>query len=88
MQERITNAEFIEWKQFYDVRPFGDEWDDLRFGTMTARICASLSGVPEGKTFDKFIEICMPLIYGRDNKWRGRTTPEEQIAIFEGMAHG
>ncbi len=88
MKRKISKAQFVEWKHFYEVRPFGDEWEDLRFGTMTARVCSSMGGVPDGMRFDKFIEVSMPLIYGRDNKWRGRTTPEEQIAIFEGAKHG
>ena len=82
MQERITGAEFEEWKQFYSVRPFGDEWDDMRFGNMTAELKASFGGVPDGMRHDKFIETCMPFICGRDNKWRGRLRPEEQAELL------
>lgn len=33
---RMTAEEFVEWKAFYKVEPFGDYRADLRAGMMTA----------------------------------------------------
>ncbi len=80
----MSRAEFEDWKEFYIVRPFGDEWEDYRFGQQTAHIKSSMSGVPDGMRFDKFTEECTPFIAGRNNKWRGRLTPAEQIEALRG----
>ena len=81
----MSAGEFEEWKQFYEIRPFGDEWQDFRDGFQTAHIVSSMASIPDGMMFHKFIETCMPLIAGRNNKWRGRMTPEEQVAMLESM---
>ncbi len=85
LKRKINGHQFAKWKAFYSIRPFGDEWTDFRFGYMTAQICASFGGVPDGMSFDKFVECQTVPIAGRDNKWRGKTKPEEQAMILDSL---
>ncbi len=58
LKKLLTPGEFLEWKTFYELRPFGDEWEDFR----TAWIAWNIPSFSDSKrTFDQF----MPPIAGR-----------------------
>jgi hypothetical protein len=44
LKERMSWIEFLEWQQWFELHPFGTEWDDARMATLSANICAALTG--------------------------------------------
>jgi hypothetical protein len=67
----MSETEFRHWIKFYEVRPFGDEWEDYRFGVLAANIMSMWGGGGEGISIQK----CMPVISGREYKIK-RMSPQ------------
>ena len=45
LKSEISSGQFYEWKQFYAIRPFGDEFMDNRFAFQTANVVSMVTKV-------------------------------------------
>lgn len=77
LKARLTDGEFLEWKIFYEIRPFGEEWSDARFAWLTAHIVSMLRKVDN-------VEDYRAKIYGREYQQKVQSA-ETQTAILNSL---
>ncbi len=46
LKERMSAAEFEEWRVFYAIRPFGPWHDDYRIATLNHSVASMVTGKP------------------------------------------
>lgn len=80
LKDEISPGQFYEWKQFYAIRPFGDEFMDNRFAFQTGNIVSMLAKV------DNWGDFRTP-IYAREHVTRYQS-PQEQTAILDALVKG
>lgn len=71
----MSGREFVEWLAYFDLRPFGPEWDDTRIAVLSAQICAALSGKAQ-KVGDHFAPH---LLKGRTKQTRAEVAAMAQM---------
>ena len=40
----MSGVEFDDWIHYFNLHPYGTEWDDVRMAVLSANICAALTG--------------------------------------------
>lgn len=69
MLAEIDTQQFIEWRGFYILEPFGESWGQ------TARLCGEFARVMTGKLPER--EAYMPITMPKDEQ-----SPEEMAAVL------
>lgn len=66
LERELSSAEFSEWQAYYNLDPFDDQREDLRFA-MLASMIAALGGVkrPKFKDYMLFPERSAPKVQTR-----------------------
>jgi len=80
LQQRMTACEFHEWIQYYQLEPFGDEWEQAAEIGYTV---AEASGAYKRTDLKRFRSVFKPRFKSRKPK----QTPEQQASIFRAFAN-
>lgn len=82
----MTGIEFYDWLEYFDLHPYGTDWDDTRMAVLSATICAALTGKtqkPEDhkakykrvvKMSPKKINMVLSEIAAEQRQWQARKT--------------
>lgn len=62
-------SEFFDWCAYYDLHPFGHEWQDLSLAAISANVVGALSGKPQ-RLKDHMLK-------------RGSSRPDEQTLALQ-----
>lgn len=80
LQSTMLSSEFTRWIAFYQIRPWGARWEDIRAANQTAWIVNALRA---GDKLPKDLEDYMPRIPGTR---RRRQTLEEERSEWHAAA--